>query len=426
MHIEVICTGDELLTGLTADTNSPYFMGKVLQLGEQVRRSRVVGDVRDDIREALLEASTRCDVVLVSGGLGPTADDLTAECAAQAAGVKLVEHAGVRENLEQRFAKRGIRLSANNLRQALVPEGAEVVVSPVGSAPMFSLTLGRCTFFFVAGVPREYRYLVDHEILPRIEKRLASEPGRLHRAFALLRTVNLPESHLDAKVSEFRNRHPLINFGFRTQAPENHLKLLAEAPTQAEADAALAAAKRDSLDALGAFYFGEGDEDLPAFVARNLRERGLSVAVAESCTGGVLSKLLTRDAGASAFFQGGAVVYQDARKREWAHVPAALLEEKGAVSEDVAAALASGIREALHTDVGLGVTGFAGPDGGTDELPVGTVFVSVCLRGRAPVVERFRFGNLRDRVQHFAAYAALDLLRREALASTAPLEKKPA
>ena len=170
MRVEVLCTGDELLTGLTVDTNSPYFMEQLLPHGEQVARTTVVGDVREEILEALRTLSAREDVVLVSGGLGPTADDLTAECAAEAAGVPLVESAEALAALEARFARRGILLTPNNRRQARVPRGAEVVLNPNGSAPMFVLRLNRATLFFLPGVPREYRSLVDTEVLPRLKR----------------------------------------------------------------------------------------------------------------------------------------------------------------------------------------------------------------------------------------------------------------
>ena len=183
MRIEVLCTGDELLTGLTADTNSPYFMDRLLALGEQVARTTVVGDVREEILEALRTLSARADVVLVSGGLGPTADDLTAGCAAEAAGVALVESAEALAALEARFARRGIVVTPNNRRQAQVPQGAEVVLNPNGSAPMFVLRLGKATLFFLPGVPREYRHLVEDSnghAAPQdpAPARLATDPPR--------------------------------------------------------------------------------------------------------------------------------------------------------------------------------------------------------------------------------------------------------
>jgi nicotinamide-nucleotide amidase len=410
VRIEVLCTGDELLTGLTADTNSPYFMDRVLALGEQVARTTVVGDVREEILEALRTLGARADVVLVSGGLGPTADDLTAGCAAEAAGVALVESAEALAALEARFARRGIVVTPNNRRQAQVPQGAEVVLNPNGSAPMFVLRLGKATLFFLPGVPREYRHLVDAEVLPRIQHLRGTRADTTFLALRLLRTVGLPESHLDARVAPVARAHPAVDFGFRTQAPENHLKLLAHGRTQAEADAALAAAERDSRAVLGTHVFGVDADRHAGVIGALLAGRGETVAVAESCTGGRISDLLTSIPGASAWFPGGAVVYANGLKEAWVGVRAATLAAHGAVSEPVAEEMAEGVRRATGASWGLSVTGIAGPSGGSEEKPVGTVFTA--LAGPSIVrVLRHRFAGDREQIRTSSAAAALEMLR---------------
>lgn len=415
MRIEVLCTGDELLTGLTADTNSPYFMGRLFALGEQVARTTVVGDVREEIEDALRTLSARADAVLVSGGLGPTADDLTAACAAHVAGVPLVEDVGVLDAIQERFAARGLAFTPNAARQALVPRGAEVVPNPVGSAPMFILTIGRCTLFFVPGVPREYRALVDGEVLPRLATRIAAQPERIHRAFRLLKTMGVAESHLDARLAPIAARHPQVTFGYRTHAPENHLKLLAEGPSDVAARAALEAALAEVRAELATAIFGEEEDALPAVVNGLLRSRGETVSAAESCTGGMIAQLLTDPAGASDVFRGGAVVYHEDLKALWAKVPQERLARFGAVSAEVAADLAAGIRLEAQATWGLSATGYAGPTGGTEADPVGTVYLG--LAGPKGVeVERHRFLGTRERVRAAAAANAIDLLRRRLLA----------
>jgi nicotinamide-nucleotide amidase len=418
MRVEVLCTGDELLTGLTVDTNSPYFMERLVALGEQVSRATIVGDVREEILEALRAVGTRADVVLVSGGLGPTADDLTAACAAQAAGVPLVESAEALAALEARFARRGIVLTPNNRRQALVPQGAEVVLNPNGSAPMFCLQLGQAKAFFVPGVPREYRHLVDAEVLPRIRRLRTDRPDAGFLAFRLLRTVGLPESHLDAKVAPVAAAHPAVMFGFRTHAPENHLKLMARGRTQAEADAALAAAEAASRAVLGSHVFGQDDERHAAVVGALLLQRQQTVALAESCTGGRIADLLTSVPGASAWFPGGAVVYANAMKEAWVGVRAATLKAHGAVSEPVAREMAEGVRQAAGATWGLSVTGIAGPTGGSEEKPVGTVYTALAGPGGTRA-QKHRFVGDREQVRTFSAAAALESLRR-ALLETPP------
>ncbi len=416
MHIEVLCTGEELLTGVIADTNSPFFMERALRLGERVRRATVVGDDRALIANALREIAARADVVLVSGGLGPTSDDLTVDAAADAAGVEPVLHMPTLERLQRRFAERGLAFTENNARQARIPDGAEVVQNAVGSAPMFVLTLGGCRAFFVPGVPREYRHLVEHEVLPRLRALRASRPGNKALAFRLIRTVGLPESHLDARVAPLRAAHPSVEFGFRTEAPENHLELLATADTQEAADAVLAVAEQEALEAIGPWAYGRDEERLAGVVVDLLRARGETVAVAESCTGGLLAAQLTSVPGASACFTGGLVTYTEATKTRWADVPEGLIAQEGVVSRAVAERLAEGARAQGRANWGIGITGWAGPSGGDEREPVGTVYLAVA-GGEGVTYERHGFGRGdRERVQRFAAWAAMDALRRRLLA----------
>jgi len=411
VRVESLCTGDELLTGTTTDTNSTWFQQRLLALGEQVARTTVVGDVREEILEALRSLSARADVVLVSGGLGPTADDLTAEVAAQAAGVRLVEHAAAAVQLRERFAKRNITVTENNLKQVQVPEGAEVVLNPVGSAPMFILRLGRAVLFFVPGVPREYRALVEQAVLPRIRALRAERGQNTFRVLRLLKTVGLPESHLDARVRPIVAAHPNVIFGFRTQFPENHLKLMAEGPTPQAAAAALEAADAASRPLLGDHLFGIDDESYAGVIAGLLLARGETLALAESCSGGRIADLLTTVPGASRWFLGSAVAYHNDLKERWVGVRDETLRAHGAVSEPVAQEMAEGARRVAGSTWALSVTGIAGPDGGTPEKPVGTVWTA--LAGPAGTeARRHLFLWERDLVRTASAYAALEQLRR--------------
>ncbi|MEN9798569.1 MAG: hypothetical protein RL653_2265 [Pseudomonadota bacterium] len=412
MRVELLCTGDELLDGSVPDTNSPWFMEHLVGLGLRAAGVTVVGDRREDIARALRELSGRADVLLVSGGLGPTMDDLTAEVAAEVAGVPLVEHAPTWASIQERFAKRGMVLSPNNRKQALVPEGAAVHPNVVGSAPCFVLRLGRCECFFVAGVPREYKSLCERVVLPALGRALDAQPGRVHRAGKVLKTIFLPESHLDARVRPLMAAHPHVRFGTRTRLPENHLKLLADGATPAEASARLEAAARECRAVLGETLFGEDGEAYEAAVVSALKRAGRTVAVAESCTGGRVAAQLTAVPGASEVFLGGAVAYTEAAKQRWAAVPPELIARHGVVSGEVAGALAAGIRAACGADYGLGVTGYAGPGGGTAEQPVGTVFVALALPDGRVRTERVTLGTERARVQLLAAAHALELLRR--------------
>ena len=409
MRIETSCTGDELLTGLTSDTNSRFFQEALLdRTGLTVRRSAVVGDRRDDIIDALNEAAARCDVVLVSGGLGPTSDDLTAECAATAAGVPLVESAEALRHLEQRFMDRGIVLTENNRRQALVPQGSEVVLNAEGSAPMFVQPRGSCVLFFVPGVPREYRHLVQEHVVPRIAQLKGSTAVR---KLALLKTVGLPESHLDARVRPLAQKYPNVVFGFRTHPPENHLKLLAIGATEAEASAALEQVVAEARTILGPTCFGRDSQTLPGVVLAALKEQKQFVALAESCTGGMMAEQLTSEPGASDSFYGAACTYLEDAKTLWAGVAEGLLAQYGAVSKETAEAMAKGVLARTGVQWAVSTTGWAGPSGGDAENPVGTVFIGLAGPGGVKV-EKYRFHGDRERVRAFATATALDLLRK--------------
>lgn len=410
VRIETICTGDELLTGLTSDTNSRFFQEQLLdRTGLTVRRSVVVGDVREDIIEALNAAAARCDAVLVSGGLGPTTDDLTAECAATAAGVRLTLNDAAMKHLEARFKARNIALSENNRRQAMVPEGAEVVLNAEGSAPLFIQRRGTCTFFFVPGVPREYRHLVGAHVVPR----LAALAGQQRfRKLALLKTVGLPESHLDARVRPLHEKYPRVTLGFRTHPPENHLKLLAEGDDEAGATRLLEAVTAEARTLLGATCFGRDDETMASVVLEALVARKQWLAVAESCTGGMIAEALTAVSGSSRAFYGGACTYVEDAKAKLAQVPEGLMAQFGVVSSECAEAMARGLRDFTGVQWALSTTGYAGPTGGDAQNPVGTVFIALAGPGGTSKVERHHFHGDRERVRSFASAAALDLLRR--------------
>lgn len=411
MRLELLCTGDELLDGSVPDTNSPWFMEQLAPLGLRPLAVTLVGDRREEIARALREAAARADVLLVSGGLGPTLDDLTAEVAAEVAGVPLEEHGPTWASIQRRFAERGIALSPNNRKQALVPAGSAVHENPAGTAPCFVLVLGRCSCFFVAGVPREYQALVQAVVLPALRARLQADGGRVFRAARVLKTVLLPESHLDARVRPLVPLHPHVRFGTRTRAPENHLKLLAEGASQEEADGRLAAVEQACRGLLGEHLFGADADRYEEVLVQSLRTARRTVAVAESCTGGRVAAQLTSVPGASDVFVGGVVAYTEAAKQRFAHVPAELMARAGVVSAEVASALASGIREACGADYGLGVTGYAGPGGGTAENPVGTVFAAVAAPGGQVRVRRVLLPGDRERVQRLATAHALELLR---------------
>jgi nicotinamide-nucleotide amidase len=416
--VELLATGDELLTGQVVDTNSPWLMDHLWDLGVMPRRKTLVGDDRDDLLLGIRETTGRSDLVVMSGGLGPTEDDLTAEVVASALGVPLVVDEPSLEAIRERFRKLGREMTPNNAKQARFPRGATVLPNRHGTAPGFSVRIGRGELVALPGVPVEYRGLSEEFVLPRVAARVGAAP-----AFRLVKLFAVPESHADEAMrpvmDDPENRG--VRFGYRAHWPEIHVKwstapASASATNGASGTSPSAEAHADRIltrvrAIFGDSIFAEGKDELAPLVVAALTRRGERVALAESCTGGLVAEMLTRVPGSSNVFDLGVVAYANAVKEGIVGVPAALLAAHGAVSEPVARALAEGVRRAGKATWGIGITGIAGPGGGTPDKPVGTVWVALAGPGGTEAVHRVWRGD-RERIRKTAAYEALDLLRR--------------
>jgi nicotinamide-nucleotide amidase len=403
--VELLSTGDELLTGQVVDTNSPWLMDRLWDAGVMVARKTLVGDDRAVLEAALRETTGRADLVVMSGGLGPTEDDLTAECVARVAGLPLEPHAPSLAAIEERFRRMGRTMTPNNAKQARFPRGATVHPNRWGTAPGFSVQLGRAMLTCLPGVPAEYRGLAEEAVLPWIAGRLGALP-----ATRVLKLLGIGESAADQAMrpvmDDPANRG--VRFGYRAHFPEVHLKWTVDPPDAEPRAAGIEAAVRAIF---GQSVWGSGKEELAELVVARLRARGERVALAESCTGGLLASLLTGVPGASAVLELGVVAYANFVKTGVLGVPEPLLAAHGAVSEPVARAMAEGARRSADATWGLGITGIAGPTGGTPEKPVGTVHLALAgPQGTSHLARLFR-GD-RERVRRAAAFEALDLLRR--------------
>jgi len=373
-------------------------------LGLMVRRKTLVGDDRADLMAALREVSGRSDLVVMSGGLGPTEDDLTTEVVAAALGVPLDLHLPSLEAIRLRFQRIGRVMTPNNEKQARFPRGATVLPNRFGTAPGFLVPMGRGEVACLPGVPVEYRGLCEETVLPRVAARLGEVP-----ASRLVKLLGVPESHADERMRSVmddpRNRD--VRFGYRAHWPEIHVKWSVPGEDgEARADHILEQVR--SL--FGDDIWGEGKVELAEVVVTRLLARRERVALAESCTGGLLAELLTSVAGASNVFDLGVVAYSDDMKRRLLAVPEEALAVHGAVSEPVARALAEGARRVGAAAWGIGVTGIAGPGGGTPAKPVGTVHVALAGPAGTETVQRLYRGD-RDRVRRQAAFEAMNLLR---------------
>lgn len=398
----IIAIGDELLSGETVDSNSSYLDGLLEPRGYRVLRHLTVPDDVDAIAEAFTEATARAELVLSTGGLGPTQDDLTLEGLAGALGCPLELHEPTLEAIRARFRAFGRTMTPNNERQARLPVIGEPLDNEVGTAPGFTAELGDARVYAMPGVPREVRWLMKHRVLPRLP---VPEAARVRRT---LKVLGLGESKLETKITEIVRAHPDVRFGYRTMGLENHVKLMAEGEgAEARLDAAEVAVRAE----LGPRYYGKDEETLESILRDRLTEANQTVAVAESCTGGLVGKRLTDLPGSSAYLVGGVVAYDNSVKSGVLGVPEADLEAHGAVSEPVARAMAEGVRRVLGADWGLATTGIAGPSGGTEDKPVGTVWMAVA-GADGTEAKQIRLPGDRAQVRERTAALVLDQLRR--------------
>ncbi|MCE2391281.1 MAG: competence/damage-inducible protein A [Proteobacteria bacterium] len=407
----IVTIGDELLRGEIVDSNKSFLSERLLPLEIESSRHLTVADEAGAIAEALREAARRAQVVLVSGGLGPTRDDITSEVAAETFGRPLVRDARAIADMRAFFARFGREMAPNNAKQADFPEGADVLRNPLGTAPGFMLEQDGALLFFMPGVPRELYRMMDEEVVPRIRAKLGG-PGVVRAA--LLRTFGIGESNLDALLDDLVRDDPDAQLGFRTSFPDNLLRVVVRAPGEAEADARLAALVGQLRERLGDLVIGEGESSLEQTVGELLSGRGLTLATAESCSGGLLADRLTDVPGSSRYLVAGYVAYSNQAKIRDLGVPAADIEEHGAVSEPVALAMARGARERSGADIGIATTGVAGPGGGTDAKPVGTVCVALD-DAQGSIAYRYTLMNERGRNKQMSAHVALDWLRRRLL-----------
>jgi nicotinamide-nucleotide amidase len=412
LKAEILTIGDELLRGEIVDTNKSFLSERLLRFDVETRFHTSVCDDPDDMADAFRRAAGRADVVLVSGGLGPTRDDITLEVLARTFGRGLFRDEPSLAAIRAFFARLGREMSPSNEKQALLPEGAEVLPNPVGTAPGCMLEAGGAAFFCLPGVPRELVRMMDEEVVPRLAARILPAARGVMRA-ALLRTFGMGESTLEDELKDLAHEEG-VSLGFRTAFPDNYLRPVVRAATEAEAKAKLVRVCEAIEQRLGPLIYGRDDETMEQVLGGLLVARGLSLAVAESCSGGLLAERISAVPGASRYFRGGVVAYANAAKRELLGVPDALLASHGAVSAPVACAMAEGARARLGADLAVSTTGISGPDGGTAEKPVGLVFVGFAdARGSEAYEFLFPFDRTRHRL--VTSQVALDWVRRALL-----------
>ena len=410
MTAAILSIGTELTRGELVNTNAAWLSEELTKLGFEVTEHATVDDDRDRISDAIVVLASRHRVVVATGGLGPTSDDLTTEAAAHAAGVRLFRDEPTVEGIRNKFALFGRVMPEANAKQGDFPEGATILDNAVGTAPGFAIQLSEARLFFVPGVPREMKYLFGASIAPAIADLAERTTHQIH-----LRSFGLTESGVAERLRDLESEHEGLTLGFRAHFPEIEVKVHMRGRSAAEAQSKAEQVADRVRDLLGDAVFGGRDDDFAAVVGDLLRKQKLTLAVAESCTGGRVGSMLTRNPGSSEYLLLDAVVYANSAKEDVLGVSPEILRAHGAVSGETAAAMAEGALRVAGADVAVSTTGIAGPDGGTDEKPVGTVWFGLAQKGQPTVTRHRRLPWERERVQIVSAYIALELIRRAVL-----------
>ena len=409
MTAEIIAVGSELLTPQRVDTNSLFLTRKLNERGIEVVRKSVVGDDSERLSAAIRQARQSSRLVILTGGLGPTLDDVTRDAASEAVGRGLIYHDYLVDLIRERFLRRGRKMPQVNRRQGYVLEGADILDNPKGTAPGQWLEDESGTLVLLPGPPRELEPMVERECLPRLER--LESPYRYRTL--VMRVTGVPESELDERIGPIYSAEPGVAATILAAPGDIQIHLRACGSTEERAQAAAEVLAEKIEAELRDAVYARGVEPLEEIVGRRLRAMGCTVAVAESCTGGLLAQRLTSVAGSSDYFLGGWVSYGESAKKNWLDVPEATIDAHGAVSEETAAAMAASAKRKAGASIAVSITGLAGPKGGTDATPVGAVYIGVAHSAGQVEVFRRRFPGDRGFVRTLAAQTALELLLRQ-------------
>ena len=419
MTCAVLSIGTELTRGELVNSNAAWLSAGLTDLGFEVVEHDVVDDDRGRIIEALERLASFAQVIVCTGGLGPTTDDLTTASVAAALGVPVVRDEGSLDHIRRRFERLGRPMSDSNAKQADFPEGANVLANPIGTAPGFEVSFRSARAFFMPGVPHEMKRMFDEQVIPRIRDIAPNDSHQIR-----LRTFGLPESVVGEKLAGVEDDFPGVTIGYRAHFPEIEVKILARAPgpasrrpgapvpadPQAHRARSRRAGRAEVRTRLGDIVYGEGEDTFAGVVGRTLRTRGWTLAIAESCTGGLVGHMITKEPGASDYLLLDAVTYANSAKQSVLGVDEDVLRGHGAVSPECACRMAEGARRVSGADVALAITGIAGPAGGSDAKPVGLVYLAIATAKGTEVKER-NFKGDRLWIQTLAAYVGLQMIR---------------
>lgn len=407
MNVEIISIGNEILGGNIVDTNANYIIKKLKGINLNVQHVSAVADEESEIVAQLKEACQRSQIIITTGGLGPTEDDITFQSVAKTFQLNLVKYPEAERHMIERISKIGVSVSPSNLKQSFLPEGSICIINPYGTAPAMILEKEGKVIVSLPGVPLEMKNLLSEQIIPFLEKNF---PNLEHIQSRIIRTSGLGESNLNDMIKDFIISNRKLNIGIYASPEDIKIQLNALAKTAEGTKNILDEATRQLKVILGDYIFGYDNESLEEVTGNLLRRKKLSLAVAESCTGGMLGETLTIVPGSSDYFKGGIISYDGEIKEKLLGVPHTLLTRFGEVSEPVAKAMAEGVRKKCNSDVGLSITGIAGPTGGSQEKPVGLVYIGLADAGQT-LVQKHYFHNGRQAIRLRSVRRALNMLR---------------
>jgi competence/damage-inducible protein CinA-like protein len=408
MKIGILTIGNELISGRTVDTNSSFIAREINQQGWRVEAIMSVGDDFEAIKNRLNYLLSLTDVIICTGGLGPTADDITSAAIAQAFDLPLYTDEKVLNYIKEIFTRYNLRWVENNAKQAMFPQGAEVIANPVGTAAGFFLKIKGKPIFVIPGVPGESTRMMTEGVIPVLRRYFPQD--KLYAAKQTIKTFGLSEAAVDDSLKNIDFNSFDVSIGFYPVFPENHIVIISRQKTLVEAQQKLQLAQDEITKQLEKYIFHYGEETLEEVVAGALIAKKLTLAVAESCTGGLISARLTDVSGSSAFFERGMVTYSNAAKIKLLGIPDNVIEKYGAVSEESARLMAEGVRKLSGTDLGLSSTGIAGPAGGSSDKPVGTVYLALSDSAQT-ICRHYVFRWDRKRNKHVFSEAALIMLK---------------
>ncbi|MFZ3064944.1 MAG: competence/damage-inducible protein A [Nitrospirota bacterium] len=412
MWAELIAVGSELLSWDKAETNSLYISKQLNLVGINVRYKSIVGDAESDIEAVLKAAVSRSQVVIITGGLGPTEDDLTRKAVAKALKRGLVLKEELIEKIKKRFESMGKAMPKNNERQALMPNKAIVIDNPIGTAPGFAIEHDKVLIICLPGVPAEMQRMFEDGVAPLIKKRIAaSEAVRLR----IIRTCGIAEAKVDELIGDLYAADKNIRIGLAAGEKGVDVRITSSKASEIETSRLSAELEEKITARLKDYIYGFDNEEMEEIVVRLLMEKGAKLAVAESCTGGLISKRLTDVSGSSACFDRGIVSYSNEAKIQMLKISNDLIKAYGAVSSQAAMAMAESVRRISNTELGIGVTGIAGPTGGTPEKPVGLVYIAISEKGKETRCKGYNFAGNRGMIRMKASQFALNITRRTLL-----------